>query len=258
MKVLVIRLKPLLLGGFAAVFAALLLCFAAAPRLISAFSSSDGRSLPIYSVQTNEKKVALGINCAWDDADIPSLLSSLEQYDVKATFFLLGEWAAKYPDSAKLIALSGHEIGSHSNTHRDMDTLSPEQMRAEIEDSLANIAAACGQTPVLFRPPSGAYNDQVIDAVHQAGCIPIQWSIDSLDWQGLDAEQMVARIEENLAPGAILLLHSGAQHTAQALPQLLQTIRDAGYSPVPVGQLIYPDSDVVDHTGRQLPTGDNK
>ena len=100
--------------------------------------------------------------------------------------------------------------------------------------------------------------ERVIDTIHQCGCIPIQWSIDTLDWQGLNAQQMVARVQQQLAPGAILLLHAGAQHTAQALPQLLQTIQDAGYTPVPVGELIYPDSNLVDHTGKQLPLENNK
>ena len=258
MKIIVFKWKPLLFSGAAAAILVSLFCFAATPKLISAFSSSNGRSLPIYSVQTEEKKIALGFNCAWDDADIPSLLSTLDACDVKATFFLLGEWACKYPDTAKLIALSGHEIGSHSNTHRDMDTLSSEEIRSEINDSRNNIYTACGQTPVLFRPPSGSYNDLVIDTIHQCGCIPIQWSIDTLDWQGLNAQQMVARVQQQLAPGAILLLHAGAQHTAQALPQLLQTIQDAGYTPVPVGELIYPDSSLVDHTGKQFPLENNK
>ena len=146
-----------------------------------AFCASNGRSLPIYSVQTPEKKAAIGINCAWDDRDILPMLSTLQQNGVRATFFLLGEWAQKYPDAARTIARAGQEIGSHSNSHRDMDTLSQEEILQEIHLSCQNIHAACGQTPVLFRPPSGAYNDLVIDCIHRSGCIPIQWDLDTLD-----------------------------------------------------------------------------
>ena len=130
MKIIVFKWKPLLFSGAAAAILVSLFCFAATPKLISAFSSSNGRSLPIYSVQTEEQEIALGFNCAWDDADIPSLLSTLDTCDVKATFFLLGEWACKYPDTQNPIALSGNEIGSPSNTHRDMDTLSSERFAA--------------------------------------------------------------------------------------------------------------------------------
>ena len=76
-----------------------------------AFCASNGRSLPIYSVQTPEKKAAIGINCAWDDRDILPMLSTLQQNGVRATFFLLGEWAQKYPDAARTIARAGQEIG---------------------------------------------------------------------------------------------------------------------------------------------------
>ena len=122
MKIFTLRARTLL--PLAAVGGALLLGLAAVflvPPVQSAFSSTSGRQLPIYSVQTDEKKAALGINCAWDDADILPMISTLQEYDVKATFFLLGEWAAKYPAAARTIALAGQEIGSHANTHRDLD-----------------------------------------------------------------------------------------------------------------------------------------
>lgn len=186
----------LALVGFTAAFA----CDSLFLPPKQAFCASNGRSLPIYSVQTSEKKAAIGINCAWDDRDILPMLSTLQQNGVDATFFLLGEWAQKYPDAARTIARAGQEIGSHSNSHRDMDTLSQEEILQEIHLSCQNIHAACGQTPVLFRPPSGAYNDLVIDCIHRSGCIPIQWDLDTLDWQGLSAQETEQRCADSLLP----------------------------------------------------------
>lgn len=100
----------LALVGFTAAFA----CDSLFLPPKQAFCASNGRSLPIYSVQTSEKKAAIGINCAWDDRDILPMLSTLQQNGVHATFFLLGEWAQKYPDAARTIARAGQEIGSHS------------------------------------------------------------------------------------------------------------------------------------------------
>lgn len=167
--------------------------------------------------------------------------------------FLLGEWAQKYPDAARTIARAGQEIGSHSNSHRDMDTLSQEEILQEIHLSCQNIHAACGQTPVLFRPPSGAYNDLVIDCIHRSGCIPIQWDLDTLDWQGLSAQEIEQRVRRQLAPGSILLLHAGAEYSAQALPLILNVAQEMGYQLFPVGELIDPASSCVDPSGRQLP-----
>ena len=175
MKIIVFRAKTLLI---ICLIIGVLLSTLYTPAVQSVFSASNGRSLPIYSVQTEEKKIAIGINCAWDDSDIPSMLSCLAQQEVNATFFLLGEWAEKYPVSAATIAKSGQEIGSHSYSHRDLDGLSQSEILNEISQSQQSIQKACGQTPVLFRPPSGSYNDTVIDCIHQSGCIPIQWSID--------------------------------------------------------------------------------
>lgn len=252
MKIIVLKAKHII--ALSLTLAVLLTAFFAfkLPQIQSAFASSDGRSLPIYSVQTDEKKISIGINCAWDDSDIPTMLSCLAEQDVKATFFLLGQWAEKYPTSAAAIAKNGHEIGSHSYSHQDLPFLSQEKVMEEISCSKQAIYDACGQIPILFRPPSGSYNDLVVDCIHQSNCIPIQWNIDTLDWKGLSAQKIADRVVQKLSPGSIILLHSGAEHSAESLPFILQAVKEAGYSIVPVGELIYPNSKNVDSTGMQL------
>lgn len=252
MKIITLKASHILTVSFCAALLLTLISVFRLPKVQDVFSSGSGRSLPIYSVQTDEKKAALGINCAWDDADIPDMLAALAQRNIKASFFLLGEWAQKYPDSAKAIALAGHEIGSHSNSHRDMSSLSQHEILEEISASRAAIQNACSQTPVLFRPPSGDYNDLVIESIHQSGCIPIQWNLDTLDWKGLEASEIAERVRKDLAPGSIILLHAGAEHSAQALPLILDAADQLGIQLVPVGELIYPDSSTVDHAGQQL------
>lgn len=252
MKIIVLRAKTILILCFVLGIVLSALFTIKLPAVQSVFSASNGRSLPIYSVQTEEKKVAIGINCAWDDSDIPAMLSCLAEQEVNATFFLLGEWAEKYPVSAATIAKSGQEIGSHSYSHRDLDSLSQSEILNEISQSQKSIQKACGQIPVLFRPPSGSYNDTVIDCIHQSGCIPIQWSIDTLDWKGLSAQEIADRVSDRLSPGAIILLHAGAEHSASALPLILHQIKSQGYEIVSVGELIYPDSISIDPSGMQL------
>ena len=258
MKVIVVRARPLFCGVFAAVLLFGFLGALRAPLVRAVFASPAGRSLPIYSVQTDQPFAALGINCAWDDQDIPSMLQTLAEAQVHATFFLLGEWAERFPDSAKAIAAAGHEIGSHSYSHRDMDSLTQQEMLEEIRLSQQAIYNTCGQTPVLFRPPSGSYNDAVIESIHSSGCVPIQWNLDTLDWHGLSAEQIAHRVSSQLQPGSILLLHAGAEHSAQALPLILEAAKAADLQFVPVGSLLIPNSTHVDHNGCQLPAQPQK
>lgn len=211
------------------------------------------RSLPIYSVEVagQEKRVSFGINCAWGNEDIPQILDTLDQYQVKATFFLVGDWCERYPESVKQIFDRGHEIGNHSDTHADMPALSKTEISAEIENCSKKIEAVTGQKPKLFRPPSGAYNNAVVDTAHELGYQVIQWDCDSLDWKGLSAEEMQNRIFQKLRYGSILLFHNDTDYTAQALAPIIERIQADGYQIVPVGELIYWEDASVDHTGRQ-------
>jgi len=208
---------------------------------------------PIYSVETEENHVAMGINCAWGNEDVEEILAVLDRYGVKASFFVLGGWAEKYPQSVAQIFAAGHEVGSHSNTHADMTGLSREAVQRQIRESSRKIEEITGQKPTLFRPPSGAYNSQTIKLIEEEGLYPIQWDCDSLDYKNLTADQMWARISKKLRKGSILLFHSGTKNTAGALPQMIEAIRGEGYEFVTVSELIHPRPYTVDFEGRQRP-----
>lgn len=156
--------------------------------------SAAPRELPIYSVETPEKVLSLGINCAWDDSDIDEILKLLDERGVKATFFVVGTWADHYPDAVRRIAAAGHEVGSHSNTHPDMTKLGREEIAQQLDASGSKLEALTGQRPVLFRAPSGAYNNLVVSTARALGWEVIQWSNDSLDWKGLSVEEITARV----------------------------------------------------------------
>ncbi len=214
---------------------------------------SSARLVPVYSVETDRPAVALGINCAWDDADIPDILAALESRGVRATFFVVGEWCERCPESLAAIYAAGHELGSHSDTHPDMSTLDEAAVRRELDGCAAKIKAVTGEQPILFRPPSGAYCNTLIETAQAMGYYVIQWSLDSIDWKGLSAEELYARIVPKAVRGDILLFHSGATHTAEALPEILDGLAARGLEVTPVSELIYRDNYIIDHTGKQRP-----
>ncbi len=235
-----------------AVTGAALVIFLALGIFVYKAVAEGGPHLPIYSVETDEKDVAVTVNCAWGDADIPELLALFDEYDVEATFFILGQWAEKYPDSTRAIAEAGHEIGSHSNTHPNMTGIGEGRIREELDRSAEHIKRACGIQPVLFRAPSGAYDNQLIDVAAKLGYQTIQWDVDSRDWQNPSSEEMAENVLSAVRPGSILLFHSGAKNTPAALAQILQGLTDQDYDFVNVSDLIYEKEYSIDTNGRQV------
>ena len=252
MKSRVIRLGRARLAAAALLLAGGLLAFSAARAadgVPAAAAAQDSR--PIYSVETGRKVAALGINCAWDDGDLPQILETLDARQVKATFFLVGEWCGRYPGRVRQLAAAGHEIGNHSDTHADLTRLTAEGIAAELEGCSARVERLTGKKPELFRPPSGAWNSRVVETARSLGYEVIQWDCDTLDWQGLSAQEIRARAADGVQNGSILLLHSGAPHLAEALPGLIADLRERGFSLVPVGEMIYRGESRIDHAGRQ-------
>lgn len=181
------------------------------------------------------------------------ILNVLADYGVKATFFVVGNWADQYPEQAKAIVDSGCELMNHSNAHDHYNSLTAEQIIKDVNTCNDKLEALTGVRPTLIRCPFGEYDDHVISAIRSMGMEPIQWDVDSLDWKDYDAGTICKRVRDKLAPGSIVLFHNAALHTPEALPSVLEHMIREGYTVVPIGQLIYWENYTIDHTGRQFP-----
>lgn len=220
-------------------------------------ANTQTRKIPIYCVNTPEKKIALTFDAAWGAEDTQTLLDILAQYNAKATVFVVGDWARKYPDAVKAFYKAGHSIGNHSDSHKAYSKLSLEEITADIQACNEAIKQCTGQTPKLLRAPSGDYTNDVLTAAEGLSMYTIQWSVDSLDWQGLEVEEMVKRVTGAAENGSIILFHNDVKNTPEALRQILATLSEKGYSFVTVEELIYTEHYRIDATGKQYALTEN-
>ncbi len=221
------------------------------PAIVGA--SATQRQLPVYSVQRSDKVVSLSFDAAWGNEDTQELIDILQKYKVYTTFFVVGDWVDRYPESVKALAGAGHEVMNHSNSHAHFSTLSREQIISDITACNEKIEAVTGVRPVLFRCPYGEYDDHVISTVRGMGMEPIQWNIDSLDWKGLSADEIQRRVLKNIEPGSIILFHNAAENTPEALPGILESLLSEGYRVVPISQILLSGDTAIDNTGKQYP-----
>ena len=176
MKQIPFRLRTGLSGAAFVVLAALILWAVHQPRLVGA--SVTQRELPIYRVQRSEKIVSLSFDAAWGNEDTQTLIDILTDHDVKATFFLVGGWVEKYPESVKALADAGEEVMNHSETHPHLSQLSREAVQQEVNACSDRVEAVTGVRPTLFRCPYGEYDDNVIRAIRDLGVTPVQWDVE--------------------------------------------------------------------------------
>ena len=214
--------------------------------------SNSLRKLPIYSVATNEKKIAITFDAAWSAEDTDELIRILKKHNAKATIFALGDWVDKNPDAVKMFHKSGHEIANHSDTHASFSKITREEIKKEILDCNKKIEAITGSSPKLVRAPSGDYDNKSIEVAESLDMKMIQWDCDSLDWKLLSVEEMYSRITTKVQNGSILLFHNGVKNTPEALNKILTKLEKDGYEFVTVSELIYWDNYEIDHTGRQV------
>lgn len=213
--------------------------------------SASKRELPVYCVQQDEKIVALSFDAAWGNEDTQVLIDILEQYGVNTTFFVVGDWVDKYPESVQALAEAGNEVMNHSSSHAHFSALSTNEINADISACNDKIEAITGVRPTLFRCPYGEYDDHVIKAVNALGMTAVQWDVDSLDWKGISADQITRRVLDRVQPGSIVLFHNAAEHTPEALPKILESLLADGYRVVPVSQILLDGDCFIDSTGRQ-------
>ena len=234
---------------------ALLLTISAAyvgalPDTVSVVSGK--RELPIYCVNRDDNKISISFDAAWGGDKTLGILDLLDEYNIKTTFFLVDIWTQKYPELVKEIVARGHEIGNHSTSHPQMSKLNETQIAKELNTQADNVLAIAGVRPVLFRPPYGDYNNRVITTARAQGFVPIQWSVDSLDWKNRGAQEIINRATK-VKSGDIVLFHNDSQYILDALPAVLKYYAENGYSVVPISEILLTGETTIDIQGRQQP-----
>lgn len=251
MKVVILNKKSIAYGAavIALAIALVISLVSLVPQAVSA--ATVKRQLPIYNVDRQDKSVSLSFDAAWGNEDTQTLIDILNKYHVKATFFLVGQWVDKYPESVKALADNGEDVMNHSNTHPHMTKISRDDMLKQIGECDDKIVKITGKKPTLFRAPFGDYNNAVIETVQTSGHYCIQWNIDSLDWKGISAPQITKNVLPKVQSGSIILFHNAALHTPEALPGIIEGIQKQGYKIVPISELIYKDNYSIDVAGKQ-------
>ena len=223
-------------------------------QVVTVNNTVNGKELPIYSVETDEKKVALSFDAAWGNEDTQQILDILKEHDIRVTFFMTGGWVENFPEDVKKIHEAGHDLGNHSENHKNMSQLTDADCETELLKVHEKVKELTGVEMELFRPPYGDYDNEVIRNATACGYYTIQWDVDSLDWKDYGVDSIIKTVTEhkNLQNGSIILMHNGAKYTAQALPKVIEGLKAKGYEIVPISELIYKESYHLDVTGRQI------
>ena len=191
--------------------------------------------------KTDKKLVALTFDDGPHNIKTDNILRVLEKYNVKATFFVIGENAQKYPDVLKRVQAGGHEIGNHTYDHKSIYKLSGEAVADEVNKCTQAIESITGQSPNLFRPPEGFMNDTLADIVGKHGYNVILWKVDTYDWMGKSAKEIFATVTKNVKNGDIILMHDyiwRKSNTADALDMIIPYMQEAGFQFCTVSELI--------------------
>jgi peptidoglycan/xylan/chitin deacetylase (PgdA/CDA1 family) len=168
----------------------------------------------------------------------PALLTILKQYDVKATFFLVGDMAERHPELVRAEFGAGHDIGNHTYDHINLTKIPTEEVATEIEACGDVLQTITKQRPHLFRPPGGDYNDSVAEAAEALGYTTVLWTDNAGDWLSPGRGVIEWKILRRAYNGGVILMHDGIQETIDILPQLLSTFKREGYEFVTIDQMM--------------------
>ncbi len=233
------RIKRALMGLVAFLFAVGI--YYADRENIQVFLPLDPGPSAIYSVDTDKKQVALTFDISWGEERAGPILDVLEQKELKkATFFLSSPWAESHPDIVKRIVDMGYEIGSHGHRHENYSSLSDEEIREQITKAHSILTEVTGKEPNLIRYPNGDFDQRVLKIADKLGYKSIQWDTDSLDWMNPGTEKIIQRVVSKAHPGDIILMHASdsCKQTHEALPTIIDELRNKGYEFVTVSELI--------------------
>lgn len=191
-------------------------------------SLQDLSAAPIYRGHPEKEMVSFIINVSWGKEHIPAILETLNEYQVKASFFIEGKWARENAELVKMIKENGHIIGNHAYNHPDMARINSSEITDQIVKTNEILKAINSEDPVYFTPPSGSFNDQVIQTAADLKMETVLWTVDTIDWKNPSISVMINRVSNNIHPGAIILMHP-TQVIADGLDELILLIKEKGY-----------------------------
>lgn len=222
---------------------------------VSVSSNVNGRELPVTSVETGKAAVALTFETAWADDDLEKILEVLKEEEVRASFFMTGEWSERHPELVRKIRSGGHDLGNLSWTHRSMTGLAEEEKEEEIRLTEETLFKITGKRPDLFRPPYGNYDDGLIRTAKAMGYETVTWSIDTKDWKDYGKQAILKEVLSGTAlnNGAVIRAHTGTTYMAEALRPLIRRVQERGFVWEPLSELILRENYHMDVTGRQIP-----
>lgn len=252
MKIVVVNIRRLLIYLLVLVATVLVISAVSIKGMEALGVFTSKREIPIYSVDVPDKAVSITFDCAWGADDIPEILTTLKEADIKATFFIVGQWGERYPETVKMMAQNGHDIANHSYSHFRMGSLDRAKISSEIKLCGNLLERLSGIKCDLFRAPFGDYNNDLLLEARQQGYYTIQWDVDSLDWKsGISRGEILQRINMKIKPGSIILFHNDTPHTAKLLPEIISELKAKGFEFVPVSELIIRENYYIDDEGCQ-------
>lgn len=197
-----------------------------------------------WDIPVDEKLVALTFDDGPDPNYTAQILDILAKYNAKATFFVIGEEAARYPELVKRQAREGHEIANHTYRHHFRDGHSPAVLKRELEKSEKIIKELTGYSPSLFRPIAGYYDEEIVDTAVSSGYNVILWSWhqETRDWSRPGANKIVQNVVSDARPGDVIIFHDAGgdrSQTVKALDSILKILSENGYKFVTVSELLY-------------------
>ncbi len=192
---------------------------------------------PIFHGNPATPKIALACNVFWGEEFLPTMLKTLDDNNIKITFFIGGSWAKRFPESVIDLASRGHELGNHTYSHPHPNSLSKEKNKEQIIRAEQLISQLTERKTTLYAPPYGEYNDLVLSAASELGYKTIMWSIDTIDWQRPPSDIIINRVMKKVDNGAIILIHP-TDSTAKALPELIQQLKSKGYTITTVSDIL--------------------
>lgn len=217
-------------------------------RYIGENMSSE--KMPISKVETEDRKISLTFDIASGSSNIENVLDTLDKYNVKASFFLVGSWVDENGYIVKKISDRGHDIGNHSNTHASMKELSENDLKNELNTTSSKIESITGEKTTMYRPPFGKFDSKSLKTCEDLGYTVVNWDVDSLDWKEIGPNFVTEKVLKGVKSGSIVLFHGDINNSDQYLEKTIKELKEK-YDIVPLSKLIYNEGYEIDSNGIQ-------